>query len=160
MAKKKEEAKVKVSLSIIDIQETAFKYNTEYDYSKLSKDVLGLELNGDLNPNMNDNILGVKTSLSYVDIRDKTILVELVILIKFSISNLSKLIEIKNDALEVMDDNFVLSLFNISIGTLRGVLYSRLKGTPLEDYPLPAIPADSLNEFFLKTPSKKITPQK
>jgi hypothetical protein len=53
MAKKKEEEKVKVSLSIIYIHETAFKDNTEYDYSKLSKDVLGLELNGNLNPNMN-----------------------------------------------------------------------------------------------------------
>lgn len=155
MAKKKEEAKATVSLSIIDIQETAFKYNTEYDYSKLSRDVLGLGLNEKLNPNIEDNILGVETSLSYVDIRDQTPLIELAVLMKFSISNLDKLIEIKGDAIEVKDDNFIFGLFNISIGTLRGVLYSKLKGTPLEDYPLPAIPADALKGLFLKAPSKK-----
>ncbi len=154
---KKKKDKIEISLSITDIQETAFKYNTEYDYSKLSKDILGLSLGGKLNPNMKDNILGIETSLSYTDIRNDTVLTELSILINFCISNLDELIETKDDIIEIKDNDIVFGLFNISIGTLRGVLHSKLKGTPLENYPLPPISADFLKDFlFKKLPKKEV----
>mgnify|MGYP001220160998 CR=1 FL=1 len=155
MIKKKEDERVEVSLSIIDIKETAFKYNAEYDYSKLSRDFLGLGFNEKLNPNMDNNILGIEASVSYLDTRDETLLTELSVLINFSISNLDKLVEMKSKMIKLKNDNFIINLFNISIGTLRGVLYSKLKGTPLEGYPLPAISPDILKEFLSKTPSKK-----
>ncbi|MFV0404399.1 MAG: hypothetical protein ACK5KV_10720 [Bacteroides graminisolvens] len=58
MANKKEEAKVNVSLSIIDIQKTAFKYNAEYDgYSQLSRGSLRLVFNKKLIPNYVESFL-------------------------------------------------------------------------------------------------------
>jgi hypothetical protein len=153
--KKKTETPLSVSISIEKIQEISFKYNAEYDYSKLSNNKIELGFKNKLKPLFDKNILDVGIGVCYRDSNEKKELAELEIMISFGLSNLNQFVKEENDSLQVNDGDLIVNLLSIGIGTLRGILYSKFKGMPLEKYPLPLISGDVLKQMVNSLPNKK-----
>lgn len=143
------------AMYLLDIQETSFKYNAIYDYSKLSKETLRLGIGQQFHANIEDEILTVGISINYINTPDKTELASISILLNFKISDLGSLVTPTENGIETENSELILNLLNISIGTLRGVFYARLKGTPLEKYPIPLIPKDELEQSNKKNSKKE-----
>ncbi|RZJ91310.1 MAG: hypothetical protein EOO20_05375 [Chryseobacterium sp.] len=63
---------------------------------------------------------------------------ELKLIIKFSITPFGDVIKSENNGFEV-PDLLVINLFNIIAGTIRGILYEKLRGTVLQNEVFPLI---------------------
>lgn len=147
----KKEKKQEVTISIIDILETSFKFNASYNYTNFTANNLALEFEHKFSVNLDENKFGVEISISYIDSRDRTHLSELSVLFNFCVMNLKELIEVDEQGIKTKDNSLIINLLNVSTGTIRGILYSKLKGTPLDKFPLPLIPTN----FFHNINNKK-----
>lgn len=142
MAKKNE--KRSVSLFLIDIQETEFKFNSEFEYSQVSDDTLEFGMGQKFNADVEAERLSVEVSFHYIYLPTDVDLARLTIVLNFQIKNLGEFIKPIEDGIQTDDSGFVLNILNVAIGTLRGVCYARLKGTPLEKHPIPLISNEQL----------------
>lgn len=136
--------KKNISLCLLDIQETSFKFNAIYDYSKLSKETLRLGIGQHFHADIENETLTIGASINYTNDPDNAELAELSVLLNFKISDLGQFVRSTEDGIQTENDELILNLLNISFGTLRGLFYARLKGTPLEKYPIPLISKNEL----------------
>lgn len=136
---KKEETK-QFMLSITAMQEVSFRFNAEYDYSTLNADNLSFGIRYNIIPNKESETVRLTVSIVYETSDRKVFLAEYSLMIEFRIIKLAELITTAEDGEEVIDKSAAISLLNISIGSLRGAFFLRMKDTPLSKYPLPLIP--------------------
>lgn len=154
MAKKKEVRQF--MLSIAGMQEVSFKFNTEYDYSTLNADNLSFGIKYNVSPNKENEIVRFTVSIVYEASDRKERLAEHSLMMEFHIIGLAELITTGDNGEDVIDKSAAISLLNISIGTLRGAFFMRMKDTPLSKYPLPLI-SDQLLERELDVANKQIS---
>lgn len=79
-----------------------------------------------------------------------TVLVKLGVLVNFEIVGLENVAELLEDGFKVKDDRLIINLLSIVLGTLRGILYTKLVNTPLEGYPLPLFSPDHIKRIANK----------
>ena len=147
MTKSKEEY---YSLAINSIQEISYTYNVNFDFTKLTKDKLSFGMSHNFKPDYTNDILSLIANVQYRYADNNEILAEYGILVNFKIPQLEELVTTKENSLEFEDKSLVMNLLNVTIGTLRGALFIKLRGTELEKYPLPLIPFTSLEKAMTK----------
>lgn len=64
----------------------------------------------------------------------------------FTVKNLSELASLEDSQLKI-DNELLISLFNLVYSTSRGVIYTRCQGTIVDDFVLPILPTTKLNEL-------------
>lgn len=122
------------------MQEVSFKFNAEYDYSTLNMDNLSFGIKYNIIPDKESETVRLTVTIVYETSEDRTLLAEYSLLTEYHIIGLTELITPDENGEEVIDKSAAISLLNISIGSLRGAFFLRMKDTPLSKYPLPLIP--------------------
>jgi hypothetical protein len=144
MAKKEETQLIRYSLK--EIVEGAFVLNEKYNNLKLSEKELGIEAGIKFSPDINDGTIEIGAFVKYMD--DKEELTSLDISVVFKVEQLSKIVKDVEGSIQTSNPQFIMSLVNVALGILRGVLFTRLKDTYLSKFPLPIIPLkDLINEI-------------
>ena len=147
MAKKNE---LYCTFFINDIQEVSFFYNVDYDCSELDVDDLQVGMKHSIKIDNKKNIVGVHLGIIYLTNKENVKLLEYSMNINFRIPELKNIITEEDNNIVVKDENIILNLLNISVGTLRGALFLKTKGTGLERFPLPVIPSSLLSKSINK----------
>lgn len=122
------------------MQEVSFKFNAEYNYSTLNMDNLSFGIKYNIIPDKESETVRLTVTIVYETSEDRTLLAEYSLLTEYHIIGLTELITPDENGEEVIDKSAAISLLNISIGSLRGAFFLRMKDTPLGKYPLPLIP--------------------
>ncbi len=139
MAKKKNE---KIIIVLKDIKETIYRFNYDFDYSTLSDRDLKIGVNHMFNYDIDKNSFDIEFAIKYfVNEIEETDLVELGLLTSFEINPLTSFISVSNnDKFTTKEPIIFERICTTCIDTLRGVLFSHLKGTDLSKFPLPMLP--------------------
>lgn len=113
------------------------------DTAELSAQNLGFQYRLTTNLNMRDNTITVSPQIRYV-FRDRELL-EAGVAYCFGISDLNAIANIDSEGKKVrLDTVFISTLVGIAFSGLRGVVYEKTKGGPLEAYPVPVVTMDAL----------------
>lgn len=147
MAKKNE---LYCTFFINDIQDVSFFYNVDYDCSRLDVNDIQVGMKHSIKIDNEKNIAGVHLGIIYLTSQDNVKLLEYSMNINFRIPELKNIITEEDNNIVVKDKNIILNLLNISVGTLRGALFLKTKGTGLERFPLPVIPSSLLSKSINK----------
>lgn len=147
MAKKNE---LYCTFFINDIQEVSFFYNVDYDCSGLDVNDIQVGMKHSIKIDNEKNIVGVHLGIIYLTSEDNVKLLEYSMNINFRIPELKNIITEEDNSIVVKDENIILNLLNISVGTLRGALFLKTKNTGLERFPLPVIPSSLLSKSINK----------
>lgn len=136
------------SLAIDNIQEISYNYNGDFNFLQLSNTSLIYEMNNSIKIDNEKDIIGLRLGICYRYAETNESLAEYKILVNFKIPELNELVSKEKDKLKFEDNSLLMNLLHITIGTLRGALFLKLKGTPLEKFPLPLIPYSSLEKVM------------
>lgn len=143
--------KIDVSIALVNIQETSYHFNTDFDYSSLDGKSLSFGMKYETKTDKDEERVRITTTAIYQSTESKETLAEYSIMIEFLVPGLSNLISKDQDGVEIINRDFILNLLNISIGTLRGAFFLKTKNTPLENFPIPLIPSTILEEEVKET---------
>lgn len=80
-----------------------------------------------------------KTAIKYQIVDFENPVIELEAGMVFDIKNLAKVVQSDNEGQYQINDEFLATLAGICIGTVRGILATNTKGSPLAKYPLPIL---------------------
>ncbi|MFO8066422.1 MAG: hypothetical protein R6U11_02455 [Bacteroidales bacterium] len=96
-----------------------------------------------------NEIMRIRFLVNYVMNETKENIVKLETELTFKIKNLNRVVKVDNETNKInFQDNFLKTLITESIGTTRGILFYKTKGTDLANFPLPLIKAqDLLNQM-------------
>lgn len=153
MGKKKEDSGFLIALT--NIQEIAFKFNAEYDYSSFSGDNLSFGIKYNVQTDDETETVKLTITITYLTSDSKESLAEYSLLIEYHLIGLSKLTTIDGHGKESMEKDVIIKILNLSIGTLRGAFFLKMKDTPLSKFPIPLIPSDLLESEFDKDNNNK-----
>lgn len=140
-------------LAISSIQEISFYYNINYDYSNFDIKDIQIGITYSLNVDNEKDIVGIVFGIKYSTKEDDMKLLEYSMLVSFKIPELENIISKEGENIHVKDKSIILNLLNISIGTVRGALFLKSKGTIFERFPMPLIPEHFLRQI-IKSMSK------
>lgn len=143
--------KVDVSIALVNIQETSYQFNTEFDYSSLTGRNLSFGMKYETKTNKEEERVRITTTVIYQSTESKETLATYSIMIEFQVQGLSCLLSIDKNGVEVINRDFIINLLNISIGTLRGAFFLKTKGTVFEKFPIPLIPSTILENEIKET---------
>ena len=88
----------------------------------------------------------VRSGIRYSNEED--VLCECVIGIQYGLEDFNSLIHIDEDSKRInFSSSFIPTFLNMTYGTLRGVLFEKVKGTSLSSYPLPPISMQELEKM-------------
>ena len=90
-----------------------------------------------LNVDNEKDIVGIVFGIKYSTKEDDMKLLEYSMLVSFKIPELENIISKEGENIHVKDKSIILNLLNISIGTVRGALFLKSKGTIFERFPMP-----------------------
>jgi hypothetical protein len=141
----------KIEIGLQSIHEIAFKLNKEFDFAKVDKDHLFISINRHFSSNIEEETFDIDLKLSYtynqntinIDTADNVQLLFLEVKNRFQIKELNSILEIKDDSYHFKKD-ILPELLRISIGAIRGILFSRTRETPLSEYPLPLMNTENI----------------
>lgn len=153
MGDKKENGSFLIALT--SIQEIAFRFNAGYDYSSFSGDNLSFGIKYDVQTEKEAEIVRLTITITYLASDNKELLTEYSLLTEYHLIGLSKLITIDEHGEETMEKDVIINMLNLSIGTLRGAFFLKMKDTPLSKFPIPLIPSDLLEAELDKNKRKK-----
>jgi hypothetical protein len=136
-----------VDIALIKIQETGFMFNTDFDYNGLQKSNIALKYGQKFHIDLNANTIGIEITFIYTDKTTNADLTQLSVNSIYSVSELNLILRIEDGAYKTNDNRIIPELVNLSIGTIRGILYTKLKGTALDDLPLPLIPRNTIAQI-------------
>lgn len=137
-----------IHLILKKISEVKFFFNSEFDWDSFDVNKLRIDLSFELKPNMETDILGFKINVRYMISDEELLLLELGILMNIHISNI-KLFFDENE--KILSRNLAANIINLGVGTLRGVLSTKVRGTTLENYPLPFISLSKIEQMINNT---------
>ena len=103
------------------------------------------------NPTMAKDLLGIELTIVLNDSKSVTELSRLQILLWFYVEDMRSVVSEKEGKIDIKSKDLITMGLNTSIGTARGILYTRLKGTFLEKFPLPLLnPSEILTNIANK----------
>lgn len=130
-----------INFQLAKIREVAFSYDeTPIENIEIK------ELGGKLKIGINYAVgideeqkhLKLKTKVIYRIKGDKNSILNYTSEVYYKITNLTSVIGIKNDTIDI-DDEFLAILLNISIGTIRGMIAVKTMGKVINEFPLPIL---------------------
>lgn len=142
------------TFTINDIQEVSFFYNINFDFAELKADDIQVGISHSISIDLEKKIAGVMFGIFYSTEDVNTKLLEYSIIVNFKVPELECITIKEDDKIFIKDENIILNLLNVTVGTLRGALFLKTKGTPLEKFPFPILPASLLSQSINKTLSE------
>lgn len=136
---------INIQLILKRISEVKFFFNPEFDWDSFDVNKLRIGLSFKLKPNTETDILGFEINVKYMISDEEPLLLELGILLNIHIPNI-KLFFDENE--KMLSRNLAVNIINLGVGTLRGVLSTKVKGTTLENYPLPFISSSKIEQII------------
>ena len=136
-----------VNIALVKIQETGFRFNTDFDYNGYDREKITVGYGQKFHVDMQAQTVGVELTFIFSDKSSNTDLVTLSVNSVYTISNLSGILKVEDGVYKTNEDHVIPKIIKLSIGTMRGILYMKLKDTVLSDMLLPLIPS----EFFSAT---------
>lgn len=135
-----------ISISLKKIQDCKFYYNLDFkcNQESLKEDKLpyNVIVKYFLSYELEEDLFYINISIIYEE-KDNPIL-EAENRFTFHIKELKKLIKVQSSTSFALEVDFLPTLINVAIGTMRGIIFSRTGSSSLSDYPLPMI---SMNEL-------------
>lgn len=135
-----------VSIKLKKIQESKFYYNLDFqcDCDKLDEDNLPykIEVKYNISYDLPKDIFYINVSICYKD--EDNLILEAENRFTFKIKNLGSLIKVQDDDTFSLKVDFLPTLINVAVGTMRGVIFSKTNSSPLSDFPLPMISMSEL----------------
>ena len=145
MKSKKAEFK-EISVSLMKIQDCKFYYNLDFkcDKDELEEGKLpySIIIKHQISYDLQNDLFYINLSVGYED--KNNLILEAENRFTFHVKGLKNIIKIKSGSLFSLDVDFLPTLINIAIGTMRGVIYSRTGSSPLSEIPLPMISIEEL----------------
>ncbi len=106
--------------------------------------------------NLEKEELGFSSSVKYIIEDFENPIIELETEIIFEVKGLAKVVQSDKSNQFQINDDFLVTLFGISIGTIRGMLAANTKGNPLSKFPLPVLnPKEILDQMNKQSDAKK-----
>lgn len=133
------------NIALVKIQETAFRFNTDFDYNGYDKEKITVGYGQKFHVDMQAQTVGVELTFIFSDKSSNTDLVTLSVNSVYTISNLSGILKVEDGVYKTNEDHVIPKIIKLSIGTMRGILYMKLKDTVLSDMLLPLIPSDFIS---------------
>lgn len=134
-----------VNIALVKIQETGFRFNTDFDYNGYDKENITVGYGQKFHVDMQAQTVGVELTFIFSDKSSNTDLVTLSVNSVYTISNLSDILMVEDGVYKTNEDHVIPKIIKLSIGTMRGILYMKLKDTILSDMLLPLIPSDFIS---------------
>lgn len=124
----------------MNIIETGFLYNFEFDYDGFDHKNLRFYFSHAIVPRPEEKTLAIKLDVTLAYGEDQIQLAYNAIAVTFNLNSINDVVSFNsNGYVETRNPEIIDNLLQTVVGTLRGTLYKNLKGTPLEPYPLPLI---------------------
>lgn len=134
-----------VNIALVKIQETAFRFNTDFDYNGYDREKITVGYGQKFHVDIQAQTVGVELTFIFSDKSSNTDLVTLSVNSVYTISNLSDILMVEDGVYKTNEDHVIPKIIKLSIGTMRGILYMKLKDTILSDMLLPLIPSDFIS---------------
>lgn len=134
-----------VNIALVKIQETTFRFNTDFDYNGYAKENITVGYGQKFHVDMKAQTVGVELTFIFSDKTSNTDLITLSVNSVYSISGLADILKVEDGVYKTNEDHVIPKIIKLSIGTMRGILYMKLKDTVLSDMLLPLIPGDFIS---------------
>lgn len=134
-----------VNIALVKIQETAFRFNTDFDYNGYDREKITVGYGQKFHVDIQAQTVGVELTFIFSDKTSNIDLVTLSVNSIYAISNLSDILMVEDGVYKTNEDHVIPKIIKLSIGTMRGILYMKLKDTVLSDMFLPLIPSDFIS---------------
>ncbi len=136
------ENKTPLCLSLVEIKETSFSIRPDLRESEIEKINWMIGFRPILQDK--DSQISVEVRAVAINTESNTEVASCAIMVTFSVENIGEFVTKESEAKLNIRDHLMLNMLNPSYGTLRGVMYARFAGTPLEQRPLPLIDVQGL----------------
>lgn len=136
---------INIQLTLKRISEVNFFLDPKFDWDLFDEDKLKIGLGFEWLPNIRPNILGFEIGVKYMMPNEDSLLLELGILLDIYINDINLFFDTNK---KILSRDLAVNIINIGVGTLRGVLSTKVKGTFLENYPLPFISSSKIEEII------------
>lgn len=135
-----------IKFSLESIAETEYRFNFDFDYATFDDSKIHYQFSQNLKKKDSD-ILNVSASVRLVYGDDDIELLRNTVMLTFYVSPLDEILVSKDDeSYESKHQDVIDTFLNITIGSLRGILYKNTKETPLKKVVLPLIPRDMFHK--------------
>lgn len=134
-----------VNIALVKIQETAFRFNTDFDYNGYDREKITVGYGQKFHVDIQAQTVGVELTFIFSDKTSNIDLVTLSVNSIYAISNLSDILMVEDGVYKTNEDHVIPKIIKLSIGTMRGILYMKLKDTVLSDMLLPLIPSEFIS---------------
>lgn len=133
------------NIALVKIQETAFRFNTDFDYNGYDREKITVGYGQKFHVDIQAQTVGVELTFIFSDKSSNIDLVTLSVNSIYAISNLSDILMVEDGVYKTNEDHVIPKIIKLSIGTMRGILYMKLKDTILSDMLLPLIPSEFIS---------------
>ena len=135
------EKQTPLRLSLIAIKETGFSIRPDLRESDIAK----IDWMIGFRPIPHeDSQISVEVRSVAINTESNTEVASCAVMVTFSVENIGEFVTKESETKLNIRDHLMLNMLNPSNGTLRGVMYARFAGTPLEQRPLPLIDVQGL----------------
>lgn len=135
------EKQTPLRLSLIEIKETGFSIRPDLRESDIAKIDWMIGFRPILHE---DSRISVEVRSVAINTESNIEVASCAVMVTFSVENIDEFVTKESETKLNIRDHLMLNMLNPSYGTLRGVMYARFAGTPLEQRPLPLIDVQGL----------------
>lgn len=135
------EKQTPLCLSLVGIKETGFSIRPDLRESDIAKIDWMIGFRPILHE---DSRISVEVRSVAINTENNTEVASCAVMVTFSVENIGEFVTKESETKLNIRDHMMLNMLNPSYGTLRGVMYARFTGTPLEQRPLPLIDVQGL----------------
>lgn len=133
---------IKYRIEDIEMAECSLKLGN-INLSDMNIETLKFQYKIETHIEMNKNLIHIKPSIKFIFKGKKLLLLS--IIVNYNVQKLTEVFSIDNENHNIdMKVNILPTFLAASYSTLRGVVYVKTLGTPLEKYPIPLINIDTL----------------
>lgn len=129
-------------LSLVRIKETGFSIRPDLRESDIERInwMIGFR------PifNNEDSLISVDVRAIALNTENNIEVASCSVMVTYSVENIGEFVTKESETKVNVRDHLMLNMLNPAYGTLRGVMYTRFAGTPLEQRPLPLIDVQDL----------------
>ncbi|MDH6357142.1 hypothetical protein [Parabacteroides sp. PF5-9] len=147
MKNKKSDFK-EISISLKKIQDCKFYYNLDFkcNQESLKEDKLpyNVIVKYFFSYELEEDLFYINISIIYEEKNNQ--ILEAENRFTFHIKELKRLIKVQSSTSFALEVDFLPTLINVAIGTMRGIIFSRTGSSSLSEYPLPMISMTELTQ--------------
>lgn len=128
-------------LSLVEIKETSFSIRPDLREEDINK----IDWMIGFRPiPQEDSRISVEVRSAAINTETNTEVASCAVMLTYAVENINEFVTKESDNKLIIRDHLMLNMLNPAYGTLRGVMYARFAGTPLERRPLPLIDIQDL----------------